>query len=1071
MAYDQFSTPSSTALYSEAFFASLTFAQVENILYPHIGLPTLVKEWRFCAETQASGRATLVLPNESVPPISALQPILQSMEQAYADGMRSVMIVYSDPILGPSENFYHFSKIRLFKLVNNHAGHVQSARELLRYIERQTLLPPSLLELFKSSRILAPIEGLWTSCVPLYKLWDFLDENWLEEDILNALSELCYLREHANSGLPGSPPSFLFFPTYFFTEASRLYKSHPKVLSTQLLDIRRRIHNTGVRKVAFIAHSSNHYAAYCQVQPQLVLEHGDSLHRAPSQDVLDILQWVFADLDDVYACPTQIVSGEIAHQGLGTGGEGSCALAALNFIELRLENGTRRWTGSKARYFRDTSLQELLVYHFTASSSPATLGECITECMEVESGLDSQVNSHSNLGFTGYNDYNLLSPLANHPIYNFLQAMSQLTPFNLPRMPATLPLVGNLVTQYIPQKLADVSVCPLLPALEIEAGIHRPSTPISSKKSRSPSLEIISPSRIRPAKRSRAKPLALSPSLLSISDSDIDVKPLRLSKNDKDQGQLTLSKLGLTTKKRATQTPCKKDHSPTVIDLTTPKSHPLDVKIKVEKRADRKLPPNTKSVSKAVSKNDIVRDIKPSQGDIRVGRTFASMEDGFRAVCEQQAELGHTWIISQTYRDSNGHVKKLTTRCNHYRKPQETHKVDIDPSEHRRSKSKRTDCKAHVNVTRVSSSTSWYISTAVLDHNHEREVHEEGTASHRPTTEERDIVSKLATSGRAKFSRSQISVVLANEGHALEPRQITNISNKARRQAKDEVSSHGGNFEAIIADLHAKAAEERGWNHRLKLDDNGTVVCLWWQSPKQFGLTKRFNDILINDNANNRNDAGYSLNIGIIIDNFGKSRNIWYALQAYEDAATHSWVFRCHLEVAGVPPTTLITDRGPGLISSAIRDLPLTDHVYCLFHLDENVTKNLRPRLGSEWPDFQRNFWRVYNAVSPEEFDRLWNELISRFPAAKEYLENELYPCREKWAWAWVSTKFTAGVRTNGRVEIENRVNKEFADPKTSIFQVYVRLNERTQGQAADDMIRVRDVSDKHQPCIAHAIN
>ncbi|KAF8880362.1 hypothetical protein CPB84DRAFT_1851884 [Gymnopilus junonius] len=162
MAYDQFSTPSSTALYSEAFFASLTFALVENILYPHIGLPTLVKEWRFCAETQASGRATLVLPNESVPLISALQPILQSMEKAYADGMRSVMIVYSDPILGAGVNFYHFSKIRLFKLVNNHAGHVQSARELLRYIEQQTLLPPSLLESFKSSRILALIEGLWT---------------------------------------------------------------------------------------------------------------------------------------------------------------------------------------------------------------------------------------------------------------------------------------------------------------------------------------------------------------------------------------------------------------------------------------------------------------------------------------------------------------------------------------------------------------------------------------------------------------------------------------------------------------------------------------------------------------------------------------------------------------------------------------------------------------------------------------------------------------------------------------------------------------------------------------------
>ncbi|KAF8914326.1 hypothetical protein CPB84DRAFT_1667603, partial [Gymnopilus junonius] len=230
------------------------------------------------------------------------------------------------------------------------------------------------------------------------------------------------------------------------------------------------------------------------------------------------------------------------------------------------------------------------------------------------------------------------------------------------------------------------------------------------------------------------------------------------------------------------QTPQKKDDI-FFIDLTTPNPSLSNIKIKTEKR---------------------VHNVKPAQGEILVGRTFASLEDGFQAVIEQQAVLGHTWIRGQSYKDSNGIVKKLTVRCNHYREPQETHKVNIDPNEHRKSKSKRTDCKAHVNITRVSLSTSWYISTALLNHNHECEVHEDDIAPHRPTAEEREKVSKLATSGRAKFSRSQISVVLANEGHSLEPRQITNIANKARRQAKDDINSHGGNFEAIIADLHAK---------------------------------------------------------------------------------------------------------------------------------------------------------------------------------------------------------------------------------------------------------------------------
>ncbi|KAF8871473.1 hypothetical protein CPB84DRAFT_1661456, partial [Gymnopilus junonius] len=53
-----------------------------------------------------------------------------------------------------------------------------------------------------------------------------------------------------------------------------------------------------------------------------------------------------------------------------------------------------------------------------------------------------------------------------------------------------------------------------------------------------------------------------------------------------------------------------------------------------------------------------------------------------------------------------------------------------------------------------------------------------------------------------------------------------------------------------------------------------------------------------------------------------------------------------------------------------------------------------------------------------------------------------------------VSTKFTAGVRTNGRTEVENRVNDGFLGPKMSVFQVYQGLNERTKGQTIDDMIR-----------------
>ena len=119
---------------------------------------------------------------------------------------------------------------------------------------------------------------------------------------------------------------------------------------------------------------------------------------------------------------------------------------------------------------------------------------------------------------------------------------------------------------------------------------------------------------------------------------------------------------------------------------------------------------------------------------------------------------------------------------------------------------------------------------------------------------------------------------------------------------------------------------------------------------------------------------------------------------------------------------------------------------------------NVRRSLGSQWSEFTQMFWKTYRAVSPEEFDRLWLILVTNFPSARQYLQDELYPCRSQWAWAYTSFQFTCGVRTNGRVEGENRVNKLIGGPKKSAMQLFNGLNERTTGQGVQDMIRVRDV-------------
>lgn len=134
----------------------------------------------------------------------------------------------------------------------------------------------------------------------------------------------------------------------------------------------------------------------------------------------------------------------------------------------------------------------------------------------------------------------------------------------------------------------------------------------------------------------------------------------------------------------------------------------------------------------------------------------------------------------------------------------------------------------------------------------------------------------------------------------------------------------------------------------------------------------------------------------------------------------------------------------------------MTFHLYCLHHLGGNVTDKLRPILRTDWEDFLRDFWVVYHAVSPNDFDEQWRALCTRYPATAKYLDEELYPCRSHWAWAWVGSIFTAGVRTTGRAEGENRVNKMIGGPKKSFLQLFEGLNQRSDEQATNNLIQVR---------------
>jgi hypothetical protein len=119
--------------------------------------------------------------------------------------------------------------------------------------------------------------------------------------------------------------------------------------------------------------------------------------------------------------------------------------------------------------------------------------------------------------------------------------------------------------------------------------------------------------------------------------------------------------------------------------------------------------------------------------------------------------------------------------------------------------------------------------------------------------------------------------------------------------------------------------------------------------------------------------------------------------------------------------------------------------------------QNVCITLGSEWDNFNHDFWAAFRAVFPDHFETLWQSLIAHYPTAQGYMA-EIYDCQEHWAWAWVSHVFTAGVRTNGHVKVENHINKALGGPKKTLLQLFNNLNEQTNGQLAQEMMKTHDV-------------
>ncbi|KAJ7907238.1 hypothetical protein B0H13DRAFT_1879837 [Mycena leptocephala] len=169
-----------------------------------------------------------------------------------------------------------------------------------------------------------------------------------------------------------------------------------------------------------------------------------------------------------------------------------------------------------------------------------------------------------------------------------------------------------------------------------------------------------------------------------------------------------------------------------------------------------------------------------------------------------------------------------------------------------------------------------------------------------------------------------------------------------------------------------KAADEH-WVFHFRVDpETHQFQRIFWMSPKQVSLAQRFSDVVINDIAMLCNMYGMPLNI--------------------KTADEHEWALS---RLFSVLPQHLdrvfFSDWDAGLCAAVGRcdSSEIASHACCLHHLDGSVIRKLAGRLGALLQPFREALC----------FELAWQQLLLDYPTAAPYLESELWPCYDRWAF------------------------------------------------------------------------
>nr|XP_011462341.1 PREDICTED: protein FAR1-RELATED SEQUENCE 5-like [Fragaria vesca subsp. vesca]XP_011462342.1 PREDICTED: protein FAR1-RELATED SEQUENCE 5-like [Fragaria vesca subsp. vesca] len=230
-------------------------------------------------------------------------------------------------------------------------------------------------------------------------------------------------------------------------------------------------------------------------------------------------------------------------------------------------------------------------------------------------------------------------------------------------------------------------------------------------------------------------------------------------------------------------------------------------------------------------------------------------------------------------------------------------------------------------------------------------------------------------------------------------------------------------------------AKNANFFYAIDINEKGRLRNLFWADARSRAAYQEFGDVVTFNTTylTNKYEMPFAPFVGV--NHHSQSILLGCGLISSEDTETFVWLFKSWLAcMSGNAPGGIITDQDRAMRNATEIVFPNTRHRWCLWHILKKIPDKLKGY--ADYESISMTLLNtVYDSLSRDEFERHWDEMITKYKLHENDWLNVMYQQRHSWVPSYVKDCFWAGMSTTQRSESMNSFFDGHVNSKTTLKQ------------------------------------